>query len=159
MFRYFLYWLFDEVFCSFKVVRNSSQYLSVNFISTMLIYSPCIKALIYLCWYTFVDIPLLIYLCWYTFVDIRLLIHIEPNKSDNVYSKIWHIFVWSNIEKIGRILFYQINLMKKSQSKLKSPRVKKELTPNEWTRNILFEQTAIHDFKLYSLSLQLENIK
>ena len=145
MFRYFLYWLFDEVFCSFKVVRNSSQYLSVNFISTMLIYSPCIKALIYLCWYTFVDIPLLI--C------------IEPNKSDNVYSKIWHIFVWSNIEKIGRILFYQINLMKKSQSKLKSPRVKKELTPNEWTRNILFEQTAIHDFKLYSLSLQLENIK
>ena len=30
-------------------------------------------------------------------------------------------------EKRGRVLFHQINLMKNSQSKLKSPRVKKKL--------------------------------
>ena len=35
--------------------------------------------------------------------------------------------VGSNFEKTGRVLFHQINLMKKSQSKLKSPRVKKKL--------------------------------
>ena len=33
--------------------------------------------------------------------------------------------VGSNFEKIGRVLFHQINLTKKSQSKLKFPRVKK----------------------------------
>ena len=33
----------------------------------------------------------------------------------------------SNFEKIGRALFHQINLMKRSQTKLKSLRVKKKL--------------------------------
>ena len=63
--------------------------------------------------------------------QINLIKFIEPNKFDNIYSKIWHVFVWSNqldqIEKIGRVLFHQINLMKKSQSKLKFPRVKNKL--------------------------------
>ena len=64
--------------------------------------------------------------------QINLTKFIESNKFDNVYSQIWHIFVWSNqfdqiLKKIGRVLFYQINLMKKSQSKLKSPHVKKKL--------------------------------
>ena len=35
--------------------------------------------------------------------------------------------IGSNFEKMGRVLFHQINLMKKSQSKLKLPRVKKKL--------------------------------
>ena len=39
----------------------------------------------------------------------------------------WIKLVRSNFEKIGRVLFYQINLMTKSQSRLKSPRVKKKL--------------------------------
>ena len=64
--------------------------------------------------------------------QINLIKFIESNKFDNVYSKIWRTFVWSNyfdqiLKKIGRVLFHQINLMKKSQSKLKSPRVKKKL--------------------------------
>ena len=36
--------------------------------------------------------------------------------------------VGSNFEKIEHFLFHQINLMKKSQSKLKSPHVKKKIT-------------------------------
>ena len=46
--------------------------------------------------------------------------------------------VWSNFSKIEHILFNQINLMKYSQSKFKSPRVKKWLqneTADEWIRN------------------------
>ena len=68
----------------------------------------------------------------------------------------------TSFEKIGGVLLHQLHLIKKSQSELKSPRVKKEKkkyenkTTNEWTWNIL---TTIHDFKFYSLSLQLENIK
>ena len=44
------------------------------------------------------------------------------NKFDNVYSKL----VSSSFEKIGLVIFHQINLMKKSQSKLKSPREKEK---------------------------------
>ena len=49
--------------------------------------------------------------------QINLIEFIESNKFDNVNSKSWHIFVWSNqfdqiIKKIDRALFYQINLMK-----------------------------------------------
>ena len=35
--------------------------------------------------------------------------------------------VGSNFEKVGRVLFYQINLMKKRQSKFKFLRAKKKL--------------------------------
>ena len=76
--------------------------------------------------------------------QINLIKFIESNKFDNVYSKIWHVFVWSNqldqiLKKIGRVLFHQINLMKKSQSKLKSHVWRKNCenkTANEWTWNI-----------------------
>ena len=44
--------------------------------------------------------------------QINLIKFIESNKF-----KIWRIFVWSNFEKIGHVLFHQINFMKKSQSK------------------------------------------
>ena len=37
----------------------------------------------------------------------------------------------AKFEKIGRALFHQINLMEKTQSKLKFPRVQEKLTPNE----------------------------
>ena len=59
--------------------------------------------------------------------QINLIKFIESNKFDNVCNKIWRIFVWSNFEKIGRVVFHQIFLMKKSQSKLKSPRVKTKI--------------------------------
>ena len=42
------------------------------------------------------------YLTWYGFLkplihgQINLIKFIESNKFGNVYSKIWHIFVWSN---------------------------------------------------------------
>ena len=64
--------------------------------------------------------------------QIYLIKFIESNKFDNVQSKNWHIFVsWNQfdqiLKKIGRVLFHQINLMQKSQLKLKSPRLKKKL--------------------------------
>ena len=52
--------------------------------------------------------------------------------------------------------------MKKSQSKLKSQRVKKKNTKIKLPINeheVSFHVTTIHDFKLYSLSLQIENKK
>ena len=57
--------------------------------------------------------------------------------------------VRSNFENIGRVLFRQIILMKKSQSTLKSPRAKKKLQKqNCRLMKYLFMYTAIHGFKL-----------
>ena len=62
---------------------------------------------------------------------LNLIKFIVSNKFDIIYSKIWHNFcliisAWSSFEKIGCVLF-QINLTKKSQYKLKSPRVQKKI--------------------------------
>ena len=62
--------------------------------------------------------------------QINLIKFIESNKLDNYTAKS-DTFLFGQISlikfcKIGRVLFHQINLMKKSQSKLKSPRVKKK---------------------------------
>ena len=48
--------------------------------------------------------------------QINFIKFVESNKCDNVYSKIWNIFVWSNFLKIGCVLINQISLMKKIQS-------------------------------------------
>ena len=42
-----------------------------------------------------------------------------------MYTTKFDTFLFDQTSLIGRILFYQINLTKKSQSKLKFPRVKK----------------------------------
>ena len=41
----------------------------------------------------------------------------ESNKFDNMYSKIWNIFAWSNFLKIRRVLIHQISLVENIQSK------------------------------------------
>ena len=62
--------------------------------------------------------------------QVNLIKFTESSKLDDVYHKIWQIFFDQisliKIGKIGRVLFNQINLMKKSQSKLKFPHVKKK---------------------------------
>ena len=67
--------------------------------------------------------------------DLTLVAYKKQCKFDYVYSKIWHIFVWSNkFDQILEILDIT-NLIKKNQLKLKSPSVKKK-SANEWTWNI-----------------------
>ena len=97
--------------------------------------------------------------------QVNLIKFTESSKLDDVYHKIWQIFFDQisliKIGKIGRVLFNQINLMKKSQSKLKFPHVKKKCedkTANEWTWNIFYASMNSR-LQIAEPSLQHEIIK
>ena len=76
---------------------------------------------------------------------------VESSIFDNIYSKIWNIFVWSIFLKFWRVLIHQISWMKNIKSNFKSPQRRKNeenKVTNESTRNIFALQ---QDLVLVSL--------
>ena len=57
-------------------------------------------------------------------IETLLLVHghinfikfVESSKFDNVYNKIWNIFVWSNVLKVGLVRIHQVSLSNISRS-------------------------------------------
>ena len=64
--------------------------------------------------------------------QINMIKFVESNEFNNVYSKIWNIFAWSNFLKIWCVLIHQIHWMKN----IKKRRKNEEKTTNYSTWNI-----------------------